>query len=297
MVFSFACAQILYAFLLRPDTLPRSYITWINQAGKITPECVKMNRDLVRQGLFDLADVKSMINGNDITPTNRSTLQALYEQASSSVPNFGRRVAPCAAIHPPIDSCMDVPIDRLFRVFKWMLPTYAVLHFVPKVLFKRKEFLKDPWSILMKAGWGATRSSAFLGVFVVIYQGAFCFKHDLHERLSSISPSSHFKLSQPLIDVLISKPSFAVAGFLSGLSLFVEEKRRHGELAMYVLPKALESAWVMARGKGWVFKTGQHGDIILTAIGMGMVMSTYQNDPQHLSGLVRRVLYQFIGPN
>jgi hypothetical protein len=57
----------------------------------------------------------------------------------------------------------------------------------------------------------------------------------------------------------------------------------------------------------------------LTAIGMAMVMvnnlclclpfsrftnfftpflkATYQNDPQHLSGLFRRILYQFIGPN
>ena len=25
--------------------------------------------------------------------------------------------------------------------------------------------------------------------------------------------------------------------------------------------------------------------------------STYQNDPQHLSGLVRKILYQLIGPN
>ena len=90
---------------------------------------------------------------------------------------------------------------------------------------------------------------------------------------------------------------------------------------MYVLPKGLESIWVMARGKGLVFRTGKWGDVILAALGMAMVMvnefiskqqqnvdfffffflsktqSTYQNDPQHLSGLVRRILYQFIGPN
>ena len=41
---------------------------------------------------------------------------------------------------------------------------------------------------------------------------------------------------------------------------------------MYVLPKALESAWVMARGKGWVFRTGKWGETILTALGMAMVM-------------------------
>jgi hypothetical protein len=52
---------------------------------------------------------------------------------------------------------------------------------------------------------------------------------------------------------------------LCSLSLFVEESRRRGELAMYVLPKGLESAWVMARGRGWVFGTGQYGDMIVSS--------------------------------
>ena len=30
--------------------------------------------------------------------------------------------------------------------------------------------MKDPAHMLVRAGWGTARSSAFLGVFVVIYQ-------------------------------------------------------------------------------------------------------------------------------
>jgi hypothetical protein len=31
---------------------------------------------------------------------------------------------------------------------------------------------------------------------------------------------------------------------------------------------------------------------------LSLIFASYsQNDPQHLSGLVRRILYQFIGPN
>ena len=44
---------------------------------------------------------------------------------------------------------------------------------------------------------------------------------------------------------------------------------------MYVLPKGLENAWVMARGKGWVFRTGKWGETLLTAIGMSMVTVSY----------------------
>jgi len=104
-------------------------------------------------------------------------------------------------------------------------------------------------------------------------------------------------LPQPLVDLLISKGSFWVPGFLAGLAILIEEERRRAELAMYVLPKGLESAWAAARGRGLVFRTGNWGESALTGLGMGMVMSIYQNDPEHLSGLVRKILYQFIGPN
>jgi hypothetical protein len=116
---------------------------------------------------------------------------------------------------------------------------------------------------------------------LTFYPALFCGKHNLHRYLtllrrgliSSSILSSYLKsLPQWIIDLLISKGSFAVLGAAAGLSLFVEEKRRRGELAMYVLPKGLESAWVMARGKGWVFRTGKWGETLLTAIGMAMVM-------------------------
>jgi hypothetical protein len=56
-----------------------------------------------------------------------------------------------------------------------MLPIYGSLHFVPAVLFKWKVFMQDPGKVLLKAGLGSLRSSAFLGVFVVIDQGKFFF--------------------------------------------------------------------------------------------------------------------------
>ncbi|KAF7432589.1 hypothetical protein PC9H_004531 [Pleurotus ostreatus] len=294
LVFSVACGQILYAFLLRPDTLPRSYSSWIGQAAKVPAECVRMNKDLVREGTFDIADVDKLSWRPDITPSNLVKLLELRDRATAPTPSFGPRHVSCAAVHPAIDSCLSVPFDRFFEVFKWMLPIYGALHFIPAILFKRKEFFRQPLKMLLKAGWGTTRSSAFLGTFVIIYQTAFCYKHYLYDRLSS---PKNLPTVQRLVELLISRASFWIPGFLCGLSLFVEAPRRRAELAMYVLPKGLESAWIMARGKGLVFKTGKYGDVMLTAIGMGMFMSTYQNDPHHLSGLVRRIMYQFIGPN
>jgi hypothetical protein len=160
------------------------------------------------------------------------------------------------------------------------------------LLFKRKAVARAPVPMVLRAGWGSTRSAAFLAAFVAIYQGYFCSAQNAHRALVGRP-----RIPAWLLAALVSKPSFWLGGLLAGMSVLIEAKHRRGELAMYVLPKGLESAWVAARGKGLVFRTGKHGSALLTAIGMGMVMSTYQNDPHHLSGFVRRILYQFIGPN
>jgi len=51
-----------------------------------------------------------------------------------------------------------------------------------------------------------------------------------------------------------------MGGVFTGLSLLVEAKHRRGELAMYALPKAFESAWVTLRGRGLVWHTGKYGN-------------------------------------
>jgi hypothetical protein len=62
------------------------------------------------------------------------------------------------------------PVDKFYMVARWMLPIYGALHLIPVALFKRREFLQNPMRIILRAGWGASRSSAFLGAFVFIYQ-------------------------------------------------------------------------------------------------------------------------------
>jgi hypothetical protein len=100
-------------------------------------------------------------------------LFALRAKAGSPTPDFGVRYSICPSVHPMMDSCAALLVPRFFGVFKWMLPVYGALHFIPMILFKRKLFMKNPTEMLLKAGWGTTRSSAFLGAFVIIYQGTF----------------------------------------------------------------------------------------------------------------------------
>ncbi|KAH0840380.1 hypothetical protein J3R83DRAFT_1411 [Lanmaoa asiatica] len=294
LLFSLCCIQIVYALFSRPETLPRSYTAWLSKAAGAPTVAIEMVRDINRTGTLDVSDLDKILAREDIAPGNRTAVLARKALATATPPDFGPPYPPCGVVHPWVESCMAVPLPRLWAVFQWGFPIYGALHLIPLMLFKRNAFLSSPFRMLWRAVWGTIRSSAFLATFVATYQSWFCFKHYMHALLSS---QTKVKIPQIILAIFGSKYSYALGGLLGGLSLLIEEKRRRGELAMYVLPKGLESAWLTARGKGWVFRTGESGGMILTAIGMGMVMSTYQNEPQHLSGLVRRILYQFIGPN
>ncbi|KAI6101681.1 hypothetical protein EDD17DRAFT_1774430 [Pisolithus thermaeus] len=289
LLFCICCTQIVHALFCRPDTLARSYELWLSNASGASRQAIKMVRDMNSNGTFDVQDIDKILQRSDLIPANRTALLAVKAMATGEPPDFGL-YPPCNAIHPWVESCLSVPIPRLMTVFKWAFPIYGALHFLPMMLFKRRAFLSRPIHMLGKAGMGTIRSSAFLAAFVASFQSWVCLKHYIYEVLSA---QKTFRLPKSIINFFVSKYSYALGGFLGALSLFIEERRRRGELAMYALPKAMESAWLTARGKGWVFRTGSAGEALLTAVAMGMIM----NDPQHLSGLVRRILYQFIGPN
>jgi len=169
---------------------------------------------------------------------------------------------------------------------------YGALHVLPMLIFGRKAFIKAPFKMFLRSFKGTVRSSTFLGVFVFIYQSLLCMKTQGYN-----SKWAQKYMSTAMREGLfMSRASWWLVGAMCGWALLVEDERRRTELTMYVLPRALESAWFMLRGKG-VLPFIPGGDSLFCAAGMGMVMSTYQCDPEHLSSFLRRVLFQFIGPN
>jgi len=66
--------------------------------------------------------------------------------------------------------------------------------------------------------------------------------------------------------MFISGPSFGLIGLIAGLALVIEDQRRHTELVMYILPKAMESAWTIAGGSKHLRKaTSINGEVIVSA--------------------------------
>ena len=84
-IFSIACAQIMYGFLLRPETLPRAYISWIDQAGQIPVKGVAMNRDLVREGTFKISDIDQLLS-NPVRSSRLVTMRTTLTLLSLGTP-------------------------------------------------------------------------------------------------------------------------------------------------------------------------------------------------------------------
>jgi len=107
-------------------------------------------------------------------------------------------------------------------------------------------------------GWGR---SFFLPAWHLQIAGLLCSKHWLYEVLHGIGC-----LPPWVADMFISKSSFGLIGLIAGLALVIEEQRRHAELLMYILPRAMESAWKIAGGSKYFRKvTNMDGEVIVSA--------------------------------
>ncbi|KAG9046168.1 hypothetical protein FS837_004923 [Tulasnella sp. UAMH 9824] len=303
VVFWLCCGQILYSFLLNPHTLAPTYDAWIQGMSNAPLEAVLMNRSLVNTGKFDPELLQTIVDGRSkpwkaagpsiITPASLAGMKEQLKLARQGI--FGPQVVSCEAIHPHRDACIPNIFMKVVECSRMLLPVYGALYLIPAILFKRKALFKQPWHSALRIIIGTVRSSTFIGVFVGILQAGFCALRHLN---SPNLPPKYRELGKRLAG---SQLYWWFFSSLSGLSLLVEDPHRREELAMYVLPKAGESAWITFREEVLGIKTRRKGawkaDVALSSLGMGMVMTIYQTNPAALSGLVRRILYQFIGPN
>lgn len=137
--------------------------------------------------------------------------------------------------------------------------------------------------MLSKTALATMKSGAFLATFVTLYQYQICMHRNLYKT--------------GLIGNFNSKYIYGLAGFFCSYpAIFLEDKKRRSELALYVLPKALTSFYKIAYSHHWIFKI-KHFEVYMTSVAMGIIMSFYQEEADVLSSFVRKIMYQFFHMN
>ncbi|MBA0768643.1 hypothetical protein Gotri_017429 [Gossypium trilobum] len=259
LLFALACAQVMYAFVMRPESLPNSYQDFIHKTGPVAAPVYKAVMENCRGGPVDVASISAY----------------LYSRGKSDNLKLEKfpSIIPCSVIHPDTNSCLAHNAKASSTTFRKTFPLYFSLTFVPFVVLHLQQFMKTPSRTCWLAVKDAVQSTSFLAAFVGIFQGVIC----MHRKIAS---KDH-------------KLVYWVAGALSALSVLLVKKSRRSELALYVLPRATESLWYISVNRH-LLPDVKNSEVALFCACMGGIMYYLEYEPDNiapfLKGLIRRFL-------
>ncbi|KAJ3377004.1 hypothetical protein HDU84_009164, partial [Entophlyctis sp. JEL0112] len=161
LIFALATAQVMYGYVMRPETIPPSYYKFILTTGPIPKPIL----ELTRQQLANTVplDPNALVAA---VKTCKPTAHAL--ECAKTIPAFPDYM-PCAFLHPSVDACGAQASATFVKVMKSILPVYAALNFVPMVVHKTRELARKPQQLLLRGLKNTARSSLFLGVYVATF--------------------------------------------------------------------------------------------------------------------------------
>ena len=113
---------------------------------------------------------------------------------------------------------------------------------------------------------GIVRSTIFLAAFVMLYQATICIQRNLVN-------TDH-------------KAIYYIAGLVSSTSILIEKKSRRSELALYVLPRAVDSLYMQLLDRKWMAHVPNF-EIALFCVAMGGLMHFYRHAPNTMSPALR----------
>ncbi|XXG83258.1 hypothetical protein AAC387_Pa10g1056 [Persea americana] len=259
LLFALACAQVMYAFVMRPESLPKSYQDFILKTGPVAAPVYKAVRDNCRGSAVDIASLSTY----------------LFNRKGSSSFNLVEypSIIPCSIIHPGTKSCLTHNATAASATFRKTFPLYFSLTFVPFVVLRLQKFMESPARTCWLAVKGAVRSTTFLSAFVGIFQGVIC----LHRKVAS---KDH-------------KLLFWFAGGISALSVLLEKKARRAELALYVLPRAGDSLWYILVNRHFLPNI-KNAEVALFCLCMGGIMYYLEHEPDTMAPFLRGLIRRFL---
>lgn len=313
LTFGIANVIIMSTWCSHDEDLPRSYKVWIDRASRIPLPYRDVYKSTTYGNGADPWKLASLFPGGQLPegamqdppvfsamgPTKYNP----YGVSKDAVALMHRwfyygdpdRVN-CVMAHPHTTNHLYAFTEVFASVWKRIMPVYLTLYLVPSLFLRPSAFLKDPKKSLLRIILGASRSSAFLGLYNVLFQGLFCIMHSTYETIYFNNTLRNIPGLLWFGRVITHDRLKILPGFATCLSLFVEPQHRRGDLSAYVLPKALQTFWTTGRRYGYLPHV-PGGDFILASIGLSLIMGTYATNPEDLSRIVSRVVYQFVGRN
>ncbi|KAJ6604656.1 hypothetical protein DFH09DRAFT_1123413 [Mycena vulgaris] len=310
LVFWACSARIMWCFFYEPHRLPKSYVKWIRTLAGLDSRLLDTLRairakewsyikgspshsHLLTSYARDLGRPAAWGDPSILPAFGGSRADEVWKQVGVTTrPGVGG--LPCQMVHGKVGTSLGLEHSctanaglRGIKVLAEAIAIYLPVQFLPVILSHPRTLL-DPQRVL-ESLLGALRSATFLTTFVTSYWYSVCLTRSLvFARLFPFI--SHDFWDGPYGCVL--------AGCLvCGSSIWIENGRRRGEMALYVLPRAVRAclpyAWVRGGNAGV-----RMVERITFVLSLSSLLTAASHHPHALRGLSRWGLRFVIrGPN
>ena len=186
---------------------------------------------------------------------------------------IGAMIIDCSFLHK--GSCFSNLVKNFLHGFKFGMKFYVPLYFIPLV-FKYKDFVKDPAKALRNALKRCVRSTMVLATMVLLGKIVLC---------------SYIRLFRTVDSGLMAYMSASVT-----LASFIETPIRISEMALYVLPRFLGALWKFLIRRGLV-KNIPFGHVILFSLSTSAMMYSSKIEPENIKPFYKKAFEKFLGEN
>ncbi|CAA0266245.1 unnamed protein product [Arabidopsis thaliana] len=236
-------SQILSAYILKQESLPSSYKSFLNKQG---------GKDLsILQGVKDIATAQPF--------TNLRAIEKYYKSVGVDIKLDPTMKVPCTIIHGN-ESCVKHGVTFFLQAYKRALPVYVPVYLIPALIVHRQDLLKKQYSILGKGLLGTARSSLFLATYCSSAWAWTCLLFRTFETCNI--------------------PLVAIATFPTGLALAIEKKSRRIEISLYCLARAIESFFTCMTEAGYIRppKSLRRADVVVFSVSTAIIMHCYAQE-------------------
>ncbi|KAI4389801.1 hypothetical protein MLD38_001984 [Melastoma candidum] len=233
-------SQILSAYILKQESLPPSYKSFLNKHG---------GKDAsILQGVKEIAC--------GLPFTDLEAVEKFYQSTGVNVKLNPDMDIPCSIVHGN-QSCSAHTFSFLIQAYKRALPVYLPVYLIPALIVHRKGLLERPCTILGKGLLGTARSSLFLSTYCASAWMWTCILFRIFRRCNI--------------------PMVAMGTFPTGLALAIEKKSRRIEISLYCLARAIESFFSCMADAGYLPKSRhlRRADVVVFSISTSIIMHCY----------------------
>ncbi|KAF9100730.1 hypothetical protein BGX27_000269 [Mortierella sp. AM989] len=282
VVMSLTASINLYSCFIEPSAVRKSYWNFIMQHSGLPQKFGPMFPPMVDTFRSQFNVLKEMPRGNEYIsiPAGVSSKDFVAQNIS---PNIATLIPShlhhdyqlCALLHP-LTPCSGHAMDVFTGEFARAARMYGTLNLIVTLVFQHKKLASDPKQVAYRYVKSTIRSCLFLTFYVLAAFYVPCWMRTILRKET--------------------KFTYLFNGIVAGTAVLIEAPGRQMELALYCLPRALETAWNMLISRGFV-RNIPHGDIALFSASMGVMMSIYQNDPSVINKHYLTVLTRIFGRN